>query len=70
MIDFTLHESLLFQERGKLSSNTLSLIVMKAATPRGLARVEDPGLSIAKEAAKAVPPRKASAAMKIPTTSL
>ncbi len=31
------------------------LIEMEAATPRGLARVLDPGLSTAREAAKAVP---------------
>ena len=31
---------------------------MKVATPWGLARVLDPGLSIAKEAAKTVPPGK------------
>ena len=40
------------------------LIEMEEATPRGSARVLDPGLSTAREAAKAVPPRKASAAMK------
>lgn len=31
---------------------------MEAATPGGTARAEDPGLSAAKEAAKAVPPGK------------
>jgi len=31
---------------------------MEAATPRGLARVLDPGLSLAKEAAKALPSGK------------
>ena len=30
-----------------------------------MAQALDPGLSVAKEAAKAVPPRKATAAMKI-----
>ena len=34
------------------------LIEMEAATPRGSARVLDPGLSTAREAAKAVPPGK------------
>ena len=33
---------------------------METTTPRGSARVLDPGLSIAKEAAKAVPPGKRS----------
>ena len=32
------------------------LVGMKAATPGGTARAEDPGLSVAKEAAEAVPP--------------
>jgi len=31
---------------------------MEAATPRGLARALDPGLSSAREAAKALPPGK------------
>ena len=34
------------------------LIGMEAATPRGLARALDPGLSLAKEAAKALPSGK------------
>ena len=32
------------------------LIEMEAATPRGLARTEDPGLSFAREAAEVLPP--------------
>ena len=36
----------------------IQLIGMETATLRGLARAKDPGLSIAKEAAEAVPPRK------------
>jgi len=36
----------------------LLLIEMEVATPRGIARALDPGLSTAREAAKAVPPGK------------
>ena len=40
---------------------------MDAATPGESARTLDPGLSLAREAAKALAPRKASAAMKSAT---
>ena len=41
-----------------VTSHSFQLIEMEVATPGGLARALDPGLSTAREAAKALPPGK------------